>query len=122
MKKKSKLTSKNADIYDLYERSVQSVEFEVEFIEKMFKKYNRGKCLDIREDFCATASISATWVKGSKKKTAFAIDLDKKILNVAKKRINKSLSEEQSKRLHLIHGDCASTVPRIILSLGQLHL
>ena len=90
MKKKSKLTSKNADIYDLYERSVQSVEFEVEFIEKMFKKYNRGKCLDIREDFCATASISATWVKGSKKKTAFAIDLDKKILNVAKKRINKS--------------------------------
>ena len=37
MKKKSKLTSKNADIYDLYERSVQSVEFEVEFIEKMFK-------------------------------------------------------------------------------------
>jgi len=105
MKKKSKLTSKNADIYDLYERSVQSVEFEVEFIEKMFKKYNRGKCLDIREDFCATASISATWVKDSKKKTAFAIDLDKKILNVAKKRINKSLSEEQSKRLHLIHGD-----------------
>ena len=44
MKKKSKLNSTNADKYDLYEKSVQSVEFEVQFIDKMFRKYNRGKC------------------------------------------------------------------------------
>ena len=87
---------------DLYEKSVQSVEFEVQFIDKMFRKYNRGKCFDIREDFCATASISAEWVKHNKNKKAYAIDLDRKILNVAKKRINKYLSQEQSNRLQLI--------------------
>ena len=81
MKKKSKLNSTNADKYDLYEKSVQSVEFEVQFIDKMFRKYNRGKCLDIREDFCATASISAEWVKHNKNKKAYAIDLDRKILS-----------------------------------------
>lgn len=105
MKRKYKLTSKNADKYQLYEKSVQSVDFEVEFIERMFKKYRRGTCLDIREDFCATASISAAWVKSNKKKKAYAIDLERKILNVARKTIKKSLSEEQSMRLKLIHGN-----------------
>ena len=38
MKRKYTLTAKNADIYDLYEKSVQSVEFEVEFINKMLRR------------------------------------------------------------------------------------
>ncbi len=105
MKKKPKLTAKNADKYQLYEESVQSVDFEVEFIKKMFKKYKRGICLDVREDFCATASISAAWVKDGNSRKAYAIDLEKKILQIAKKRINKSLSKEQLSRLKLIHGD-----------------
>ena len=74
MKKKPKLTAKNADKYQLYEESVQSVDFEVEFIKKMFKKYKRGICLDVREDFCATASISAAWVKDGNSRKAYAID------------------------------------------------
>ena len=121
MKKKSKLNSTNADKYDLYEKSVQSVEFEVQFIDKMFRKYNRGKCLDIREDFCATASISAEWVKHNKNKTAYAIDLDRKILNVAKKRINKYLSQEQSNRLQLIHGNSQSKITKKVDSVVAMN-
>ena len=43
MKKKSQLTAKNANRYDLYEESVQNVEFEVEFISDTYKKYNKSK-------------------------------------------------------------------------------
>ena len=38
MKKKSRLTAKTANKYDLYEESVQSVDFEIDFVNKMFKK------------------------------------------------------------------------------------
>ena len=121
MKKKYKLTAKSADKYELYEKSVQSVDFEVEFIDKMFKKYNRGICLDIREDFCATASISVAWVKDNNSKRAYAIDLDKKILNVAKKRMDKSLSKEQSSRLTLIHGDSQTLVTKKVNSVVAMN-
>ena len=41
MKKKLKLTAKKANRYDLYEESVQNVDFETEFFAKIFKKYTR---------------------------------------------------------------------------------
>ena len=44
MAKKLKLTAKTANKYDLYEQSVQNVDFEVEFISKTFKKYNKSEC------------------------------------------------------------------------------
>ncbi len=40
-KKKYHLTAKTANKYDLYEESVQNVDFEVEFISKIFKKKNK---------------------------------------------------------------------------------
>ena len=36
MKKKNKLSAKNADVNRLYEESVQCTEFEVSFINKIF--------------------------------------------------------------------------------------
>ena len=40
-KKKYHLTAKTANKYDLYEESVQNVDFEGEFISKIFKKKNK---------------------------------------------------------------------------------
>ena len=48
----------------------------------MFKRYNRGICLDIREDFCSSAFISTEWVK-AKNKNAYAVDIDKSALKIA---------------------------------------
>ncbi|MBS83334.1 MAG: SAM-dependent methyltransferase [Gammaproteobacteria bacterium] len=104
MKRKYQLTAKNADIYDLYEQSVQSVEFEVEFINKMFKRYNRGICLDIREDFCSSAFISTEWVK-AKNKNAYAVDIDKSALKIAHEKAKNRISKEQLNRLFLIKGN-----------------
>ena len=73
MTKKLKLTAKTANKYDLYEQSVQNVDFEVEFISKTFKKYNKSECTTLREDFCASAKISSAWVKSNPRTISYAI-------------------------------------------------
>jgi len=108
MKKKSQLTAKNANRYDLYEESVQNVEFEVEFISDTYKKYNKSKCKTIREDFCASAKISSAWVQDTDTNIAYAIDLDAKILKYAKNTFEKNLTVDQLNRVKLIKGDSLS--------------
>ena len=105
MAKKLKLTAKTANRYDLYEQSVQNVDFEVEFISKTFKKYNKSECTTLREDFCASAKISFAWIKSSPKNIAYAIDLDDDILGFAKKEFSESLEKNQLSRIRLIKGN-----------------
>ena len=85
MKKKYYLTAKTANKYDLYEESVQNVDFEVEFISKIYKKKNKTVCQSIREDFCASAKISSAWVQNKRNNVAYAVDSDQKILDFAKR-------------------------------------
>ena len=105
MTKKLKLTAKTANKYDLYEQSVQNVDFEVEFISKTFKKYNKSECTTLREDFCASAKISSAWVKSNPKTISYAIDLDDDILRFAKKEFAGSLEKHQLSRVKLIKGN-----------------
>ncbi len=105
MKTKLQLTAKNANRYDLYEESVQNVDFEVEFISNTYKKYNKAQCKTIREDFCASAKISSAWVKNAADNKAYAIDLDEQILNHAKNSFKKNLTVDQLDRVKLIKGD-----------------
>lgn len=81
-KKKSKprFTAKNSDRHDLYQRSVQAPDFEVEFFDRTFKKLRKRKALSMREDFCGTALLSATWVDSHKDRTATGVDIDPEVL------------------------------------------
>lgn len=81
-KKKSgpRFTARNSDRHDLYQRSVQAPEFEVEFFDKTFKKLRKRKPLSMREDFCGTALLCAHWVDSHKKRTALGVDLDSEVL------------------------------------------
>ena len=103
-----KKLAQKADKYELYEESVQNVEFEVSFYKKMFKKSANRDAVSLREDFCASGKISVEWVKCSSSAISYAIDLDKKILNYAKNVSSADLNTEQKKRLHLIYGDSLS--------------
>ena len=105
MKKKSYLTAKTANKYDLYEESVQNVDFEIEFISKIFKRKNKTICRSIREDFCASAKISSAWVQNKVNNIAYAVDLDQKILDFAKKTFESSMSKDELKRIKLMKGD-----------------
>tara|TARA_B100001057_G_scaffold36720_1_gene33237 strand:- start:17650 stop:18450 length:801 start_codon:yes stop_codon:yes gene_type:complete len=99
MKKK---LSQKADKYELYEEAVQNVDFEVDFYQKMFKKYSSRKAKDLREDFCASAKISSKWVSECEDNSAYAIDLDEKILKYAKKISQDNLTINQMNRLSFI--------------------
>ena len=83
--KKEKLTARKADINKLYEESVQCPEFEVNFIKKLFKRYYNKNAEASREDFCASALISAEWVKDNINNTSLSIDLDKRMIMLQKK-------------------------------------
>ncbi len=76
-----KLTARNADLHWLYEQSVQNVEAEVIFIDRVFRReYGRSPSF-IREDFCGTALLCSEWVKQHKSNTALGVDYDGPTLN-----------------------------------------
>src|SRR5450432_3159103 len=77
---KPKFTAKTADKHDLYQRSVQDPDTEVFFINRFFRALRKRAPLTLREDFCGTALLCATWVKSLKGRTAQGIDFDKKVL------------------------------------------
>jgi RimJ/RimL family protein N-acetyltransferase len=75
-KRTSRFSAKTADKHDLYQRSVQSPEEDIEFCNRVFKTLRKRKPLHYREDFCGTGLLSAKWIQQSKKHTAEGFDLD----------------------------------------------
>ncbi len=71
-----KLQKKNAERHWLYEQSVQNVDFEVEFIDKAYRKEYGREPTSLREDFCGTALLCARWVEHRAGNTALGVDLD----------------------------------------------
>ena len=70
------LNARNADLHWLYEQSVQNVEAEVIFIDRVFRKeYGRSPSF-IREDFCGTALLCSEWVQRRRSNTALGVDYD----------------------------------------------
>ena len=70
------LRSTNADKYWLYEQSVQNPDYEARFLKRIFKReYGRAPVF-LREDFCGTALLACTWVRGNRQRRAIGIDLD----------------------------------------------
>ena len=68
--------AEQSDIHDLYEKSVQNVEHEVEFLQTTFQQIRGRKACLFREDFCGTASASCEWVKQGEEYQAIGIDID----------------------------------------------
>lgn len=101
MKKRSTPVSK----FKLYEASVQSPNWQVEYLPQ-FHTWLTGKApTSMREDFCGTAKISCEWVKLSVKNRAVGLDLDSKTLAYAKKENVAALSPSEKKRVKLLKQD-----------------
>jgi len=50
--------AEQADLHDLYERAVQAVDAEVEFLAENFRALRGRDAVSFREDFCGTASAA----------------------------------------------------------------
>lgn len=107
--KKGWKTAAKSDIHDLYEQSVQDPEAECELIDQVWKELRGRKCVQVREDFCGTAAMSAAWVKHRAGNTAVGVDLDTEVLAWAKNKLETRLDDDQRKRISLIEGDVRST-------------
>ena len=94
-----------ADIHKLYEKSVQNVEHEVEFLQGTFKQI-RGRTAHLfREDFCGTASASCQWVRQGGEYQAIGVDIDPSVLEWGRQNRVSRLSAADQARISLIEGD-----------------
>ena len=100
-----KCMADSVDVHFLYEKSVQNVVHEIDFMRQIYIE-KRGKNAKIyREDFCGTAYSSCEWVKQGNDYLAIAVDNDKSVLEWALiNRINE-LSDHQKKRINLVEAD-----------------
>ena len=84
-KKDRKLNAKNADRFDLYQRSVNSPDTDVDFITRTFEELRGRELRHIREDFCGTANLCAEFLSRDPQNTAEGFDLDPEPMEWGKK-------------------------------------
>lgn len=97
--------AEQADIHDLYEKSVQNVEHEVEFLQKTFGEI-RGRTAHLfREDFCGTASASCQWVRQDDEYRAIGVDIEPSVLEWGRTNRLSRLPSADRARVQLIESD-----------------
>ncbi len=97
--------AEKADRHILYEQSVQSVEDEVEFLDKTFRELRSREPIVLREDFCGTANAACQGVRVNPEHRAVAVDIDADVLDWGRQHHLAALSAEQKERVKLINDD-----------------
>jgi hypothetical protein len=110
LKKKSKFTAETADRHELYQLSVQASTYEVDIIERMYKSAYDARPTTMREDFCGTALLCATWVKSDPERTATGVDFCADTLAWGRLRNIEPLGEN-AKRVSLLQEDVRAERP-----------
>ena len=86
----------------LYELSVQSPRWQVDYLPQ-FHEWLVGKSpITMREDFSGSGKISCEWVKKSKRHRALGLDIDSEALEYAHQVNRAALTPEQQKRVKFI--------------------
>ena len=92
------------DRHLLYTAAVQSVEADLDFFERVYRKRNKKRFTRLREDFCGTAVLACEWVRRRGENHAWGIDLDEATLNWGRTHYAPQVDAE---RLHL---SCANVL------------
>ncbi|MEO8464079.1 MAG: class I SAM-dependent methyltransferase [Gammaproteobacteria bacterium] len=94
-----------ADIHDLYERAVQSVDVEVEFLRDTFRALRSRDAQSFREDFCGTAALSCEWIRTGSNRYAIGVDNDPGVLDWGRRKHVARLTELARSRVKLLNDD-----------------
>jgi SAM-dependent methyltransferase len=103
--KPSKTMAEQADIHDLYERAVQTVDVEAEYLSDTFRALRGREARGLREDFCGTASLCCEWVRVRDDRHAIGIDLDADVLDWGRRNRVARLADTARARVKLLHDD-----------------
>ena len=101
--KKKPSMADQADRHIYYEKAVQCVESEIDFVDDTFTKLRERKAKTLREDFCGTTNTSCEWVRRRSSNIAYSIDLDEEVLEWGKQNKVTKLSADQQKRIHIFN-------------------
>jgi len=106
--KNKKHKNKMADLADrhvLYQKSVQCVEAEIDFIDETFEKLRGRKAVTLREDFCGTMNTSCEWIRRRDDNVAWSVDLDEEVLDWGRKNNIAELKPDQQMRIKPVHSN-----------------
>lgn len=109
--KKPVLTASNADPRKLYEEAVQSVDAEIGFVDRTFRKLRGRTATRLREDFAGSAASACEWVRTRRANTAVAVDLDPDVLEWGRRHNVQALPEEARGRITLMSRDVRDPLP-----------
>ncbi len=84
---------------------MQNPEFEVEFLNRVFRRTHSRPLASLREDFCGTAAITCAFAATKHARRAVGIDLDAPTLAVARDRHLARLKPAHAARVQLIRAD-----------------
>lgn len=108
-KRAKKLTASNADRHELYERSVQAVDAEIDFVDETFSALRGRQASRLREDFCGTGNTSCEWVRRRPGNYAVGVDLDTDVMAWGREHHVAKLADGASERVALVHGNVLTT-------------
>lgn len=106
-KKLKRLARKYPDLslHHLYEASVQNVDADVDFIERIWREARGDTPRTLREDFCGTASLCAEWVRRDQTRRAWGADLDEATLEWGRQHRLSLLTPSAAERITLERRD-----------------
>ena len=97
-----------ADRHDCYQRAVQCVEAEIDFVDETFKDLRGRHAVLLREDFCGTANTSCEWVRRRRTNRAIGVDLDEPTLDWGRQHNIANLAPAQQQRVTLLRENVLS--------------
>ncbi|MGW8247575.1 MAG: class I SAM-dependent methyltransferase [Acidiferrobacterales bacterium] len=109
MKNKKSTMADSADLHELYEKSVQSPEADIEFFINTYKALRGKEPMDMREDFCGTGFLSVEWCKSHPQRHAQGIDLDRPTLEWGQEHNVEPAGADIASRVDLVEGNVLDT-------------
>jgi SAM-dependent methyltransferase len=101
------------DRHVLYEAAVQDVDFDLAFMQRIYRQLRGRPFRLLREDFCGTARLACEWVRRKPQRRAWAVDLSASTLAWARRQHLRYLGDA-APRVKLIHADVRrSRAPRV---------
>ena len=98
-KKDRRLSAGKADRYELYQRSVNSPDTDVDFLISTFEAIRGYKPNHLREDFCGTANLAAEFLSRDPENSAEGLDLDDEPIQWGKKHNFKRLEDKDARMI-----------------------
>jgi SAM-dependent methyltransferase len=92
------------DPHHLYSAAVQSVDADLAFFRRVYRRRHGEPFRLLREDFCGTALLARQWVKRGRDHHAWGVDLHAPTLAWGNRHYDRPMGSSRS-RLHLIRSD-----------------